>query len=507
MATFYAAILFAKPQLPHFIRRFKLNTIAMNTKNWLADPQTLKVCENLNLDKFLYIEWNSEQAGGGAGLGHIRFSLMNLLNYYVYTEKEIRSFIFSNKFYPHYSWHSCTSVKTVGQILEYFDIPMYVGKKFNQLIPVYYDYKGLFKLNFKTEETIGLATLKRKGLSDIRKNNLNIVEVDQCNVHQILPLSYNFYGGGWFNARPSAAEFHKNVYFNGWGCFPPAKKIKYIADEILINLKKQADNNKAYVMHLRRGDRLGESDIAGSSDPSFIEKCFCNKRFEKGSSVYIMTNGETEYVDEVKEILKNQGFKSFSKNDFSLLAQIGQVDNFELFQIEQEIGNLADQRITNRKGHPQGLADFSLLFEYRTQTLLPKPEYNLIPICEENESYMFEKCCEVAYGNESTNLIFKLVDLNTLVMFNDSGFNCIPSSSLKRGFLVNRNCKGKNSKLTLISNENEEYVSSNLCQVAYGTNNHLKFQVLSSNTKILFDNKTFGDVAPFQQKYGFLHET
>lgn len=476
----------------------------MNAEDYLADPQTLKVCKNLNLNKFLYIEWNSERAGGGAGLGHVRYCLNRLIRYYIYAEKEIRPFIFSNNFYPHYSWHSCTSVKTVGQILEYFDVPMYFGKKFDQLIPVYYDYKGLFKSNFKTEETIGLATHRQRGFSDIRKNNLNIVEVDQSNVKEILSFSYNFYGGGWFSDEPPKADFHQHVQVNMW--FPPAKTVKHLANDVLINLKKQANNHKVYVMHLRRGDRLNDPSIAGSSDPFFIERCFCNKRFEKGSSIYIMTNGETEYVNELKELLRNKEFNVFSKNDFSMLAQIGQIDNFQLFQIEEEIGRSADQRISNRRDHFPTPYDFSLRFEYKTLPLPIKPEYDLIPICEESESIIFDQCCEVAYGNKSTNLIFKLVDSNTLVTFNDVEFNCTFLNSSKRGFLVKRYNKSENSVLTLISNENEEYVSNNLCQVAYGTNHWLKFQVLSANTRIIFNNETFGDVAPFQHKYGFLHE-
>ena len=347
----------------------------MTSNSCIVNVESNAIRTDIDLTRFLYIEWNSEQMLGGGGFGHILYSIASLLKYYSTNERQHRTFIFSDQWRPDWLRHSPKSQKTTVDIRDYYQIGPIIGTKCRQPIKAFFDHKGIFRDTFSTNEIVGIASLPQSdplkrglGLTKVRENNKNIFEVEQLNENRLLKYNYNFWCGGWHTGGLPSSEdcLDESEVDIKLETFCRANVNLQSQAKTIVQYITQKSNNKNssfYVLHLRRGDMLWlDKDIAGSSEISFVVNQL-KKNFAKGSSIYIMTNGTTEYIIDLKKQLLSD-FAVFTKLDFSELNRMSDEDNFALFSLESEMSRLSDKKITNRINVAHNERLFSLLYNY-----------------------------------------------------------------------------------------------------------------------------------------------
>ena len=313
----------------------------------LIDMETLTVNPNVPVNRFLYVEWNSETTWGG-GLEHIKYCLQNLINAYLLGDNP-RTIIFSDEFWLDVNNHSPQSKLRTRDIRDYYELKSVVGFSSDVPVNLYFDYKGIFRDSFVTTNMIGIASkFKNKGLSKLRHNNTCILETHQSRVTELFHLPYNFFCGNWFVSPtvPTESKITPSTIRPLWLFGTPNYYVNTKAEETVKDIKSLNPNAPLYVVHLRRGDRLKEPYFSESSEVNFVVNILQN-HVEAGSSIYIMTNGTFEYVSELKFLL-NVNFRTFTKEDFHALSELGTTDNFKLFAIECEMSKLSDKQFSNR---------------------------------------------------------------------------------------------------------------------------------------------------------------
>jgi len=480
----------------------------MSSDNCLVDLQTKTINPDVWLDRFLYIEWNSERTQGGAGIGHILYSISSLLRYYVFSEQQHRTFIFSDKWRPDWERHSPNSTKTVVDIQNYYNIAHIIGQKFNVPIKTYFDHDGIFRDNFTTDKTIGISSLiEGVGLTKVRENNKNFVEVKQTNEHKILQFDYNFWCGGFHDVKPTGPTNvpRKKIYLPNYKLFSINQDLKTKAKIVLDQIKSNQPTTICpfIVMHLRRGDRLTEMNLANSSEVGFISQKI-KENFPKESSIYIMTNGTAEYVQELKTALKSASFNIFTKNDFEGLAELGDDDNFALFTLENELCDLCDLKITNRSNSPHKPRLFSLIYEYVTQPreiIFAENGDLFVQIGEEHQKYKPYKKTKYnmfAFGIDGKYVYKDIAGSN--FTFNNSTFSdASDSSKLKHGYIK----VGSKTDLFKIGYEDSSYISDTSYTALYGVGEKF-FCKREVTGPIVFDNSVFGDPSPGNKKEAYI---
>ena len=315
----------------------------------LIDIETLTVNANIPLDRFLYVEWNSEKNFGGGGLGHIKHSLQMLIRAYLFGDKP-RTIIFSDQFWFDGNTHSPLSTLRIRDLRDYCEIGSVVGFSSDVPVNLYFDYKGIFRDSFVSTNMIGIASkINNRGLSKLRRNNKRILETNQLRVKDLFHLPYNFFCGDWFSSKavPTESEIIDPTTIKPlWLFREPNYYIKTKAEEIVRDISSLNPNARFCVVHLRRGDRLKQPYFSESSEVNFVAKML-QDQVEAGSSIYIMTNGTPDYISEIKSIL-SVNFRTFTKEDFQELNELGTADNFKLFAIEEHMGKLANKKFSNR---------------------------------------------------------------------------------------------------------------------------------------------------------------
>ncbi len=485
----------------------------MNADKCVIDLETNTVRTDVDLTKFLYIEWNSEQTYNGGGLRHIIWSITNLLAYYIINERQHRTIIFSDQWRPDFRLHSPKSQKTIVDIREYYELNSLIGTKLGQPIQSYFDHNGIFKNTFSTNEVVGIASRPGKkgfGLTKVRENNKNIIEVEQLNEHQLLKYNYNFWCGSFHDGRTPFIENHlkeHEININIWGWFKINMNLQNKARNIVNHIKQYSKNKDAlhYVMHLRRGDMLLlDEDIAGSSEIPFVVNQL-ETNFAEGSSIYIMTNGTVEYATELKQKLQNK-FTVFIKQDFTELDQLGDEDNFALYLVENEMCR-SSGRITNRDYGVHNNRTFYLLYSYTQmprEVLITKNEDLLIKVTNEGKRYTVrtEIPLTLAFGSNDKFVFKHNCQSGQTMFFSKDFFGEDPDpDNLKFGYIK----IGNKKNLIKIGEENSTYNSSDFYVALYGANN--TFYCKSNLTgAIKFDNNTFGDPLPGVKKEAYVLE-
>jgi hypothetical protein len=481
----------------------------MNPDNCIVDMESNTIRTDIDLTRFLYIEWNSEQKRGGAGLGHILYSISSLLQYYVTNEREHRTIIFSDQWRPDWERHSPKSQKTLVDIRDYYNIGPIVGTKFGQQIKVYFDHRGIFRDTFSTNDVVGIASLAGKkgcGLTKVRENNKNIIEVEQLNEHELLKYNYNFWCGGWHTGGVPLGEVHLEKHeakINVWSCYKVNSNLQNKAKGIVEYIRQTSNNKNAlfYVMHLRRGDRLQDEGIAGSSDISFVVNQLTTN-VAKESSIYIMTNGTVEYVTDLKTKLQTN-FNVFTKQDFPELTKMGDEDNFALFSLESEMCSLSNGKITNRDYSVHNKRIFSLLYRYTQipyEVLITKNEDLLIKVQDEGKRYKVRSQIPLTLAFGSDNKFVFKDNCSGCITFDCNVFGEDPNpGKIKFGYIK----IGNKKDLIKIGEENASYSSSKVYTAIYGAKN--KFYCKRNlNENISFSNNVFGDPLPGIKKNAYI---
>ena len=478
----------------------------------IIDLKTKTIRTDVNLNRFLYIEWNSEQPVGGGGITHMRYSIQSLLLYYLYNDLYPRTFIFSDEWRLDFKTHSPKSQKTIVDIREYFEVKFNIASKLGQPINIYFDYKGIFRDNFSTNETIGIARRANRkknspaGLTKVTANNKHIIQIKELQENQILQFNYNFWCGCWHTGRSLGKKILSNqeIILNGnQHFFEPIKKLTDIAIDIVCQIKQcsNATNDKFYVVRLRRGDIMElDNCLAKSSEISFVIKQL-KKICPDGSLIYIMSNGTDEYIFELKSELQST-FNVFSKHDFLKLNQMGDEDNFASYTVEMEILKLSNKQITNRDLyiHHQKSTVFSLVYEYINQSreLIITPTGDLlVKIAEEGNklflyNIMFTNPVTLAYGLDNNYIYKDNVLPSTTITFNNATFGQDPApTKAKFGFIK----IGNKKNFVKIGEENISWFSDTPYSAIYGKNEKFYCKLFNKG-RVKFNNATFGDPLP-----------
>jgi len=179
--------------------------------------------------------------------------------------------------------------------------------------------------------------------------NTNSIDPKNIEVIDITQKYYDLCGGSLSNSDLFSSLPDYSMYI------PSNHKIKEMAENV-----SRIISDKYTCIHVRRGDRvfnlktgeIRDKELHRATSPSSIlklAKTCSNKK------VYIMSDEDPSFFSS----LLNSDFDFLFSKDFDFLNF---KDNFFLFQIENEIMQLADKKIsTFLVETPKGLYDFSLL--------------------------------------------------------------------------------------------------------------------------------------------------
>ena len=355
--------------------------------NCIIDRNTNSIRTDINLSTFLYIEWNSEYTWGGGGLRHVRTCIRNLLRAYVYNELEVRPIIFSDDFRMEFRIHTdCFSLnKQTFSLADYYDFPYCIGSKNNIDIPLYFDFNGIFRDSFKTSECVGISSLEKgRGITKVRNNNNNILEVDESDIMKVIHLPYNFWIGKHFFHEHEKTYSHYHLLCHSL-YFDTSSNIKQTADLIKNQILEQSKSfvRKFYVLHLRRPDKIDTDQpklIENSGNLEFIAEQFSSQNcpIEEGSNIYIMSNGSENYIKQVKQLLEKR-YYAYTKYDFSeLMKDKYLIDNYCVFTAEEYLAKTSDGFIDNNVyGNPftRQTPYYSLALAFDTNSIFQRVIY------------------------------------------------------------------------------------------------------------------------------------
>ena len=460
----------------------------------IIDVATLSVRNDIFLSRFLYIEWNSENTRDGAGLGHIMYSIRSLIEYYLKLEPKERTFIFSDMWRPGWETHSILSKRKFVDFREYYNIGPNIGVKFETPVKIYFDHKGIFRDTFITENTIGIANSSRrlgKGLTSVRANNKNIVEVNQLEEEKIIRFDYNFWCGTWhtYDIHNKRLMYSNNVRINTANFFAINKQLQNQAHTIA-DIISQNFSFPFYVMHLRRGDRLFESMVAGSSEIEFVKTQLINT-LPKNSRLYIMTNGTLEYLTTLVAELSSY-FRVFTKLDFENLMRLEEYDNFALYTLETELSNMCFQKFTNKDFCFSNKFVVSLLFNYINQ---PRPIHFtregdvLVQLSNENTKYICQNSPVQTFAFGRTDSDFVFSKSNGFIIFDNKTFGEDPAlKQLRYGYIK----IGNKNDLQYVGEEEVVVDFKNQYAALYGVDNTFVCKIMNKGSTA-FTNSVFGD--------------
>lgn len=191
------------------------------------------------------------------------------------------------------------------------------GKDITNNLSKYIDYNNLilndkkFRVIYKNDE------IKKIKSNDIMIYNLNQLQKD-------------------IKGDKGLIRFHEDFNLNGNIKFNNPKEIIELALKIKLKLKNYC------CVHIRRNDRNNKNINIYTKSDNIIKKL---KEINSPITVYIMTDEKN--INIFKKISEFYNVKYYF--DFEELNKIKQQDNYYLFQIENEIMNYSNKRISTFK--------------------------------------------------------------------------------------------------------------------------------------------------------------
>lgn len=223
--------------------------------------------------------------------------------------------------------------------------PLHLSPKHNNDVPVIANWDKYILLN-KLNLFNPIVSLEDYGEIDYRKCKL-IDENIQPNqiIHesnQMIVRKHNQYPNYYILINFFANKNWKIKLIN---LFQPSKLVAKYAKIAISKMENY------HCIHIRRGDKLKWKQCPGldrKTRPEYIKKFLINI-LPKGETIYIMSNEkEPNFFD----LLKNS-YNLITYKDFPEFIQIGSVDNYLLFSIENEIMKNATTKVRTFKenGH------------------------------------------------------------------------------------------------------------------------------------------------------------
>jgi len=294
-------------------------------------------------EPFIYISWRVEFQG----LLNVIFAIRSAISYCI--EENIGRNIILSDAIPLSKKHSPLSENCIVDIRYYFDFPNVFKDRESKPVNIFFDHNNNF-YNFILLNTqlgfiwssVTTGTQFAKTFSENTKFPYTFYELQHLGSTEFLTI----------------AKKHEYLVYLGWrGWSDSAVKLNYNlnlqqkAKEIVTNIRQQ--HTEFSVLHLRRGDMVENvrpdqyyCQVKEHSEPCKVVRIL-RDNVNPGCAVYIMTNGTSEYVEQIVSEL-NSEFFVFTKTTLKELDFIGKKDNYELFVIELCMAELADKIISNR---------------------------------------------------------------------------------------------------------------------------------------------------------------
>lgn len=320
----------------------------MNTENYAIDWQTMSAKKlDSSSDYFMYIKWKIRSEG----LVHLLYLIKSAICYCV--EENLGRTVIIDSDLPLARKHSPESDKTFWDIREYFNVPSCIYHEQNNPVNIYFDWNDIFLKNYLNKsltrnENIGVYSSTCSSFEDMTR------DFHQANLTEIKQVS-NMRDFELFEAAFSS---YKMIIWTPW-MYLDFSKFLSIANILFTSeiYKKALEiknriNNSFYCLHLRLGDMLNASSdkyYSQLEEYSTIENItkVVKENVKEGSSIYVMTNGTNEYVEQLKEALSNR-FLIFTKDSFKDLSIIHKQDNYKLFAIEWCLAEMSSCILSNR---------------------------------------------------------------------------------------------------------------------------------------------------------------
>lgn len=293
-------------------------------------------------EPFLYISWKMQTQG----LFNVGWAIRSVITYCI--EENIGRNIIISNLIPLAKKHSPSSDTNIRDLRRYFDFPNHIETDNFKPVKIFFDRNNKCYNNILNIKELCFMWTARNPTNFLNTFSENAKfspkfwicrELSKHEFIQAATISKNLVYCGWQGFCDSAVRLKYNYTLQ--------QKAKTVVDSI------RSKHTKFHVLHLRRGDMLRNvprdcyySHVKEYSDPDYVVRRL-RETFEVGSSVYLMTNGNSRYVSALKSKIGSD-FHLFTQTSFPELNQIGKADNYELFVIELCIAELSDKILSNR---------------------------------------------------------------------------------------------------------------------------------------------------------------